>query len=214
MSKFLKLIFTASILFTFVSSLHASDNMDISEGIEYELLEQAQPVEDKNKIQVIEFFSYACPHCYNLEPNVNEWLKKKPENIDFIQVPAIFNKQWEAFASIYYTAEVLGIADKVHPIIFDAIHGPGKKIKSLNDLKTIFTSNGVSSDDFDNTLKSFAVANKIRKAKAMTKKYSIKSVPIVIVQGKYRTDSTLAHGHKNVFKVVDHIINNIKNKNE
>jgi protein dithiol oxidoreductase (disulfide-forming) len=205
-------LLTGILFLAFILPSHAATNFDIAEGIEYEVLSQPQTVENKDKIQVIEFFSYACPHCYNLEPSVLAWLKNKPENVEFIQIPAIFNAQWEAFANIYYTAEVLGMADKLHPLIFEAIHGPGKKIKGLDDLKAIFTSNGVTSDDFDNTLKSFAVANKIRKAKAMTKDYEIKSVPMVVVQGKYRTNSTLAHGHKNVFKVVDHIINNTVSK--
>ena len=207
-------LLTGILFLAFILPSNAATDFDIAEGIEYEVLSQPQTVENKGKIQVIEFFSYACPHCYNLEPSVLAWLKKKPDNVEFIQIPAIFNAQWEAFANIYYTAEVLGMADKLHPLIFEAIHGPGKKLKGLDDLKAIFTTNGVTSDDFDNTLKSFAVANKIRKAKAMTKDYEIKSVPMVVVQGKYRTNSTLAHGHKNVFKVVDHIINNTISKNE
>ncbi|MFK5984960.1 MAG: thiol:disulfide interchange protein DsbA/DsbL [Pseudomonadota bacterium] len=214
MHIFISPFLIAMLFFATILPTHAENDFDIAEGIEYEVLDQIQPVNNKDKVQVIEFFSYACPHCYNLEPNVLAWLKNKPGNIDFIQVPAIFNKQWEAFAKIYYTAEILNVADKVHPLIFEAIHGTGKKISSLDDIKTIFTSNGISSESFDNTLKSFAVANKIRKSKAMTKNYNIKSVPMIIVQGKYRTDSTLAHGHKNVFKVVDHIIKQIKNKDE
>jgi protein dithiol oxidoreductase (disulfide-forming) len=196
----------AMLIFTFTLPVYSANNFEIAEGIEYQELDQPQPIANKGKVEVIEFFSYACPHCYTLEPSVMKWLKTKPDNVEFIQVPAIFNAQWEAFASIYYTADVLGMADKLHPIIFEAIHGPGKKIKGLDDLKSIFTTHGVSAEDFDNTLKSFAVANKIRKAKAMTKEYNVKSVPVVIVNGKYRTDSTLAHGHGNVFKVVDHII--------
>ncbi|MFK5895311.1 MAG: thiol:disulfide interchange protein DsbA/DsbL [Pseudomonadota bacterium] len=208
----MRTLLTGIFFLAFILPTYAADDFDIAEGIEYEVLSQPQAVENQGKVQVIEFFSYACPHCYNLEPHVLTWLKNKPDNVEFIQIPAIFNAQWEAFASIYYTAEVLGAADKLHPLIFDAIHGPGKKISGLDDLKAIFTANGISGDDFDNTLKSFAVANKVRKAKAMTKDYEIKSVPMVVVQGKYRTNSTLAHSHKNVFKVVDHIINNTVSK--
>jgi thiol:disulfide interchange protein DsbA len=123
MHTFLKAI----LLFTFILPVYAEENFEIAEGIEYQELDQPQPVANKDKAEVIEFFSYACPHCYNLEPNVIKWVKTKPENVKFIQVPAIFNPKWEAFASIYYTAEVLGVADKLHPIIFEAIHGPGKK---------------------------------------------------------------------------------------
>lgn len=208
----MRLILTILFCLIFIPSTYAANDFDATEGIEYEVLAQPQKVENSEKIQVIEFFSYACPHCYNLEPSVNKWLKNKPDNIEFIQVPAIFNAQWEAFAKIYFAAEVLGVVDKVHPIIFEAIHGKGKKIKKLDDLKAIFTANGISSDDFDNTLNSFSVDSKIRSAKIMTQKYAVKSVPLVIVNGKYKTNSPMAQGHDNVFKVVDHIINTIVKK--
>ncbi len=195
------------LLLTAMTWVHA---LEITEGIEYETLDNPQPVSTTDKIEVIEFFSYACPHCYNLEPEVVAWLKNKPENIHFIQVPAIFNKQWEAFARVFYTAEVLGVKDKVHQQIFDAIHGPGKKIRSLDDLKAIFVANGVDAKVFEQTLSSFSVATKVRQAKAKTKSYGVDSVPMIIVQGKYRTSSSLAHGHKNVFKVVEYIIKHEK----
>jgi protein dithiol oxidoreductase (disulfide-forming) len=203
----MRTILTFIFCLVFISPIYAASDFDATEGIEYEILAQPQKVENSGKIQVIEFFSYACPHCYNLEPSVQKWLKTKADNVEFIQVPAIFNAQWEAFAKIYFTAEVLGVTEKVHPIVFDAIHGPGKKIKKLDDLKAIFTSSGVSGDDFDNTLNGFAVDSKIRAAKIMTQNYAIKSVPLVIVQGKYKTSAPMAQGNDNIFKVVDHLIN-------
>lgn len=185
---------------------------DISEGIEYEVLDTPQAVTVKDKVEVIEFFSYACPHCYNLEPYVEKWRKNKAADVEFIHVPAVFNKGWESLAKIFYTAEALGVADKLHPIIFEAIHGPAKKINSFAQLKDVFIANGIKEEDFENTLNSFAVANKTRKAIQMTKDYQVQSVPVVIVQGKYRTNSTLAHGHANVFTVVDHISDKVRNK--
>lgn len=194
-----------------VSALaRAGELTDISEGIEYQTLSNPQSVANPDKIEVIEFFSYACPHCYHLEPDVDQWLAKKTDKIEFIRIPAIFNKQWEAFARVYYTAEVFGIVDKVHGRIFDAIHGPGKKIKSIADLEAIFTEQGISPKEFEQTLTSFTVATKIQKAKAMTRKYGVDSVPMIFVQGKYKTSSSLANGHENVFKVVDYIIQHEK----
>ena len=176
---------------------------DFEEGIEYELLAKAQPVPEDGKIQVIEFFSYACPHCYRFEPQINKWKKTKSDNIEFIHVPAIFNKNWEHLASLFYAYELLGVSEKMHPAIFEAMHGKGKKIRSMDDLKGLFAENGVSGEELEKAMNSFDVAAKTRKAKAMTASYGIKSVPNIVVQGKYRTDSTLAHGHDNVFKVVD-----------
>jgi len=199
------------LMFILVSPSYA-EKFEINKGIEYQELDTPQATNNKDKIEVIEFFSYACPHCYNLEPNVEHWLSKKDKDVEFIRVPAIFNKNWEAFAGIFYTAQTLGVIDKVHGKIFNAIHGTGKKIKSLEDLKEIFVSVGVKPSDFDNTVKSFNVATLTREAKQMTKSYQIKSVPMIIINGKYRTDSTLAHGHENVFKVVEHIVSQERSK--
>ncbi len=182
---------------------------DFDEGMEYELLKTVQPAPTDGKVEVIEFFSYACPHCYRFEPYIEKWQETKPDNVEFIHVPAVFNKNWEALASLYYAAEVLGVQEKMHPIIFEAMHGEGKKIKSFDDLKALFEANGVSAEKLNQALNSFTVAAKTRRAKTMTQAYGIKSVPNIVVQGKYRTNGTLAKSHDNVFNVVDHLTDKI-----
>ena len=182
---------------------------DFDEGMEYELLKTVQPAPTDGKVEVIEFFSYACPHCYRFEPYIEKWQETKPDNVEFIHVPAVFNKNWEALASLYYAAEVLGVQEKMHPIIFEAMHGEGKKIKSFDDLKALFEANGVSAEKLNQALNSFTVAAKTRRAKTMTEAYGIKSVPNIVVQGKYRTNGTLAKSHDNVFNVVDHLTDKI-----
>lgn len=176
---------------------------NFDEGIEYEVLKQPQSAPTDGKVEVIEFFSYACPHCYSFEPYIESWKEKKSDNVEFVHVPAIFNDNWEALATLFYAAEVLGVQEKMHPIIFEAMHGEGKKVRSFNDLKAVFAENGVSEEKLTQALNSFTVAAKTRRAKTMTQTYGITSVPNVVVQGKYRTNGTLAHGHENVFKVVD-----------
>jgi len=183
---------------------------DYDEGIEYELLDKAQPAPTDGKVEVIEFFSYACPHCYRFEPYIEKWQEKKSDNIEFIHIPAVFNDNWEALATLYYAAEVLGVQEKMHPIIFEAMHGEGKKIRSFEDLKALFEANGVSGEKLNQALNSFTVAAKTRRAKTMTQSYGIKSVPNIVVQGKYRTNGTLAQGHANVFKVVDYLSEKIE----
>lgn len=180
------------------------------EGIEYELLDKAQPAPTDGKVEVIEFFSYACPHCYRFEPYIEKWMETKPDNVEFIHVPAVFNKNWEALASLYYAAEALGVQEKMHPIIFEAMHGEGKKIRSFDDLKIVFEDNGVSEEKLSQALASFSVAAKTRRAKTMTEAYGIKSVPNIVVQGKYRTNGTLAQSHSNVFNVVDFLSEKIE----
>ena len=168
---------------------------EYDEGIEYEVLEKAQPAPTDGKVEVIEFFSYACPHCYRFEPFIEKWQESKSDNVEFIHVPAVFNKNWEALANLYYAAEWLGVEEKMHPVIFEAMHGgEGKKARSFDDLKAIFEANGISGEKLDKAMNEFSVANKTLKAKRMTQAYGIKSVPNIVVQGKYRTNGTLAQG--------------------
>lgn len=180
------------------------------EGMEYEVLAKVQPAPTDGTIEVIEFFSYGCPHCYRFEPYAEKWKETKADNIVFIQVPAVFSKNWEALATLYYASEVLGVQDKMHPAIFEAMHGEGKKVRSFEDLKALFEKNGVTAEELDKALNSFTVAAKTRRAKTMTQAYDIKSVPNVVVQGKYRTNGTLAQSHANVFKVVDSLSEKIE----
>lgn len=187
---------------------------EYDEGIEYEVLAKAQPAPTDGKVEVIEFFSYGCPHCYSFEPYVDKWKETKADNIEFIQVPAVFSKNWEALATLYYASEVLGVQDKMHPAIFEAMHGEGKKVRSFEDLKALFEKNGVSAEELDKALNSFTVAAKTRRAKSMTAAYNIKSVPNVVVQGKYLTNGTLAQGHANVFKVVNSLSEKIEKESQ
>ena len=180
------------------------------EGTDYEVLERTQPAPVDGKVEVIEFFSYACPHCYKFEPFVEKWKANKSDNVEFINVPAVFNKNWEALASLFYAAEVLGVQEKMHPIIFNSMHGDGKKVRSFDELKEVFKANGVSGEKLEQALTSFTVVAKTRRAKSMTEAYGVKSVPNIVVQGKYRTNGKLANGHKNVFKVVDYLSEKIE----
>ena len=189
---------------------------DYDEGIEYEVLSKIQPAPTDGKVEVIEFFSYGCPHCYRFEPYIEKWKETKSDNVVFIHVPAVFSDYWGSLATLYYAAEVLGIEDKVHIDIFEAvsaIQAKRKKVHPFEDLKAVFEKHGVSAEKFKQALESFNVNKKTRRAKTMTQTYGISSVPNVVVQGKYRTNGTLAQGHANVFKVVDFLSEEIE-KNE
>ncbi len=194
------------VMFTLLMMLSLSSLSwaDYDEGIEYEVLKKVQPAPTDGTVEVIEFFSYGCPHCYHFEPYLHSWEKTKADYIKVIQVPAIFNKNWESLATLYYASEVLGVKDKMHPVIFEAMHGnSGKKARSFDDIKALFVANGISEKELEKALNSFTVAAKTRRAKTMTSSYGIASVPNVVVQGQYRTNGTLAESHENVFKVVD-----------
>lgn len=178
-----------------------------TEGKEYTRLSSPQPVGTEGKIEVVELFWYGCPHCYHLEPFVENWLKNRPDDVEFVRMPAILGKNWELLAKGYYTAELLGVLDKVHRDLFDAIHERRAKMADEGALRAFFMEHGVSAADFDKTFNSFAVSVKINNARMMTRRYAITGVPTLIVNGKYSTGpSMVTSGNDGVMGVVNYLI--------
>jgi thiol:disulfide interchange protein DsbA len=177
-----------------------------TEGVEYERLASPVPTEDASKVEVVELFWYGCPHCYRLEPYLNKWLKTKPANVVFIRVPAVFRPLWAFHAKVYYTAEVLGVLDKVHEPMFDAMHVQRRKMDTVPEVKALFAKYGVTSEQFDNAFNSFAVDAKVRRATDLTRRYGIEGVPALVINGKYLTDGVMAHGHDGMLRVTDYLI--------
>jgi thiol:disulfide interchange protein DsbA len=179
---------------------------EYQEGKEYVLLSTQQPTSTGDKIEVVELFWYGCPHCSDLEPQVQAWLKHKPEDVELVRMPAIVSPRWELLAQAYYTAELLDIVDKIHPALFEAIHKKHMKINDEAALQAFFVDQGVSEDDFKKTFNSFAVAVKMNNARQMTRRYKITGVPTIIVNGKYSTSASLAGSNQAVFEVVDYLV--------
>ena len=143
---------------------------DFHEGTEYQALATPQPTSSDDKIEVLELFWYGCPHCFHLEPELNAWLKHKPDDVVFVRVPAVLGPSWELLARAYYTADLLGALDKIHEPLFEHIHNERKLIRNASELKAFFVQQGVSEADFDKTFNSFAVVtmtNRAREARTM-----------------------------------------------
>jgi thiol:disulfide interchange protein DsbA len=180
--------------------------VQLVEGQNYVLVSPPQPTSTKNKIEVRELFWYGCPHCFHLEPYVKRWLKTKPANVEFVRMPAVLNPSWELLARAYYTAQILGIVDKIHTPLFDAIHQKRQRMNSEGEIMEFFKKFGVPEDKFRRIFRSFAVETKIRRSRDMGLRYGARGVPTVIVNGKYRTGAEEAGSPSKVFKVVDQLI--------
>jgi thiol:disulfide interchange protein DsbA len=182
----------------------------IDEGIEYKLVSPAQPTITKNKIEIVEVFWYGCSHCFNFEPHLNKWLAKKPDNVVFYRVPAVFNSAWALHARGFYTAKSLGLftggKTAFHEAFFNKIHKHKKRLKTKKSLQVFFTRFGISAEDFNNTFDSFAVNTKVNRAITLSKRYQIDGVPTLIINGKYRIDGPMAGGRKGIIKVLNFLI--------
>jgi thiol:disulfide interchange protein DsbA len=193
------------LLLTAPLTLWAVDNIDYAEGINYERITPPLPGGTNGKVEVLELFWYGCPHCDRFDPFVEKWLEKKADYIDFKHMPAVFNNpQWRLHATAFYTAETLGIGHKLHKPFFDAINRQGLRLSTEEQLRDFFAKYGVSGEDFDKTFNSFAVKAKVARAADLTKKFGIDGVPAIIVNGKYRVNSTLAGGsYDTLLNIVD-----------
>lgn len=172
----------------------------------YETVTPVQPVQNPDKIEVIEFFWYGCPHCYHLEPAMNAWLKTKPANVEFIRQPAVFSELWGKHAKAFFTAEALGVVDKVHADLFDAIQNKKQKLTAEDDLAKFFAEHGVKDEDFRSAYNSFLVDAKMRQAETMGARYGITGVPALIVNGKYRVTGPSAKSQENMLTVTNQLI--------
>ena len=176
------------------------------EGVNYQKIASPQPTETDDKIEVRELFWYSCPHCYQLEPEVESWLERKPDDVDFVRMPAVLGPTWELLARAYYTAELLDATDKIHKPLFERLHKERKRIRNAEELKEFFVEHGVSAEDFDNTFSSFAVVTKTNRAKQVRDMYGITGVPALVVNGKYLVTAKLAGGNRQMFEVVDYLV--------
>lgn len=179
---------------------------EYSEGKQYLRLAKPQPTLASDKIEVVELFWYGCPHCFELEPHIQQWLETKPDDVVFVRMPAILGPRWELLAKGFYTAELLGVEDRLHPALFEALHEKKQKINDEAALQDFFVNHGVSAEDFRNTFGSFAVSVKSNNAKAMTRRYAITGVPTLIVNGKFSTGGRQAGSNANIIKVVDYLV--------
>lgn len=188
----------ALLLLAGTSAAPAADN--------YKELSKPQPTEDDSKIEVVEIFWYGCPHCYDFEPHLNEWLANKPDYVDFKRMPAVFRQDWLAHAKAYYTAQELGVIDKVHSDLFKAIHAERKRVNTEEELKQFFTDRGVDGDVFTKAYNSYAVESKIKHALAMLRRYEVTGVPAVVVNGKYITSGPIAGSYDGMIQAMNKLV--------
>jgi thiol:disulfide interchange protein DsbA len=158
---------------------------------QYIELNPPQPVETANgKVEVLEFFWYGCIHCYNLEPKIDTWLKTLPKDVEFRRVPAVFNERWAHDATIFFAFEAMGVLDKLHRPLFDAIHRDRLRTDNAKALNAWLEKNGVDPKKFEATAKSFGVQSRTKRAARMSADYKIDGTPAMAVHGRYTVPSS------------------------
>jgi thiol:disulfide interchange protein DsbA len=165
------------------------------------------PTEVAGKVEVIEFFSYGCPHCSDFEPLLNAWTKNLPGDVNFVKVPITFNRpEWTTLARLYYALEVMGEAAKQGPAVFKAIHEQKRPLHQEDALMEWVAASGIDSKRFNEAYKSFGVQSKVQRANQIAAAYKISGVPMMAVDGHYLISASTAGGYGQMLKSVDQLI--------
>ena len=173
---------------------------------EYLELNPPKATADPTKVEVIEFFWYGCPHCFQFEPYLEAWLKEKPAEVTFRRQPVIFGPKWAPQAKGFFTAEVLGVVDKIHQDFFRAMHVDKKPMASEEELAEFFAAHGVDRKAFADAFRSFAVDVKMRQAETLAAEYGITGVPSLVVNGKYAITGQTAKSYARMIEVLKEMI--------
>jgi len=169
----------------------------------YTTLPNPLPLETPGKVEIAEFFSYGCIHCYNLEPLLEKWAPALPADTQFRRIPAVFNERWAHYAAIYYAFEALGVLDRLHRPFFDAIHRDRLKTDNPAALEEWLTNKGLDPKKFDATMKSFGVQSKLKRAAQLTVASRIDGTPALMVQGRYTISAEQGKTHEGMLAAAD-----------
>ena len=183
-----------------------------AEGKQYTKVEPPVPPIVPGKIEVIEFFSYACPHCNAFEPVVSAWSKKLPADVAFHRVPVPFLMNAENLMRTYYSLETLGQVDAMNPKVFAAIHVDRNYLEKPADIAALMAKNGIDAAKFTSVFNSFSVATSVTRAKKLMAAYKVDGVPALAVQGRYMTSPGQAGGLEQAVAVVDYLVQRSRGK--
>ena len=183
------------------------------EDTHFKRMVPAQPtVGGADKIEVAEFFWYGCNHCFDFEPYVNRWAEDLPANVRFVKVPALWNPLVALHGQLFYTEEVLANNGKLEDrdgfrnAVFLEYHRRGNRLASESAIFEVFERFGVAEEDFKSTWGSFEVSQKMRVADDLARRYGLNSVPMVVVNGKYKTSAAEAGSYPKLLDVIDELV--------
>ncbi len=180
-----KMILVLSLLLG--TQLAMAQDEPYKEGVHYFKIDQAPTETSSDKVEVTEFFSYACSHCNTFDPYVESWRQNQPDNVVFDRIAVAFGrKAWEMLARGYITAEMLGVADKTHVAMMDAIWKQGKQFRSVDELANFYASLGVDKAAFMANYQSFAADSQLRKSQHDVQLFGIAGTPSLVVDRQYR----------------------------
>jgi protein dithiol oxidoreductase (disulfide-forming) len=165
-----------------------------------------QPVATGDRIEVIEFFWYGCPYCNALQPSLESWLKRKPSDVEFRRLPAVFRPSWVPHARVFYTLETLGELDRLHQDVYRSYHVEGDRLNTPDSTADWAARRGIDRARWVSTFESAEVNRKVEQSLAATRNYVIEGTPSLVVDGRFVTSTGMTETIAGVFPILDDLI--------
>ena len=180
------------------------------EGRDYKPVQPPQPTESGNKIEVLEFFQYSCPHCYAFNPDLDAWRKKLAPDVDYRRVHINWDNSTLPHTKIYYSLEQLGKVAEMHEKVFNAIHQGRKRMLDPNEIADLMAANGIDRKQWLEVFNSFSTATKATKAMATWKAYKIDGTPTMACDGRFLTSPSIVGSRPGSLAVLDALIQRVR----
>ena len=175
-------------------------------GRDFQELSPPRPVSTGERIEVIEFFYYGCPVCYEAQPHIARWLMRTGPGVALLRVPAVFTESSESFARTFYALGAMNHIARLHWPVYDNHHFDGRALHEEKNVAAWVASNGVDGPRFSELWRSDEVKAQVAAAKGALATYDIKGVPSFVIDGRYVTSARMAGGVKEVMQVVEHLV--------
>ena len=175
------------------------------QNLEYRLI-APQPVETGERIEVIDFFWYGCPYCHELQPALEEWIQRKPSDVEVRRIPVVMRETWAPHARIYYTLELLGEAERLHAQVYRSYHVEQLHMSKPDVMEQWAVKHGIERRRWIDAYHSPEVDARIARAAQATKRYDVQGTPTLVVDGRYLTSSSMTPTVRGVMPVVDDLI--------
>ena len=186
--------------------VHAQAGRAPQENKDYTLLRPAQPTESGNKIEVLEFFQYTCPHCATYDPVLEGWKKTLPPDVEFRRNPIAWDDRTAPHVRIYYTLEALKKTSEMHTKVFRAVQAERRPLLKSDEIADFMAANGIDRKQWVDTYNSFTVATRANRAGQVWKAFKVDGTPAVAVDGKFMTAPSMVGSREGSLPVLDHLI--------
>jgi thiol:disulfide interchange protein DsbA len=183
-------------------------------GVDYVVLERPQPPLEAaaSKIEVVDFFGYWCPHCFEFVNDLETWRKRLASDVAYVHVPVAFNASENPLSMTFYSLQSLGRLEDMHVKVFRAIHIDRKKLFDANDIADFVAANGIDRDKWLSVYNSFSIASAVNRANQLWQNYRIDGTPTLACDGRFLTSPSIVRskGNAAALAVMDYLLEQVR----